>query len=449
MKLHTAPARVKRVPITILQLQVFKTIILLTVFYLSASSCALAQSEPSLTSYPININNNFSEDNLPGGYPDQHRDPIRYGNPVPGADQTALYLPYLKGKNIGMVINQTSVIGKNKIQSVDSLVKLGVNIKKLFGPEHGFRGNASDGAKVEDSVDPKTGIPAISLYGARKHKPRPDDLKGIDLMIFDMQDVGARFYTYLTTLHYVMEACAENNIELMILDRPNPNGYYVDGPVLDTAYHSSVGMHPIPIVHGMTLGEYAQMINGEGWLKNHVQCRLKIIKVANYVHAMFYKLPINPSPNLNTQQSVMLYPSICLFEGTTFSLGRGTQMPFTVLGHPLLKDKYTFSFTPVSIPGVSDSPPQKDQVCYGIDLRKFDIENPKNSGTLNLEWLIDLYKAFPDKSHFFTAYFTKLTGSETLRKQIESGLSEEEIRKSWEPKLSQYKLMRKKYLIYK
>ena len=347
-----------------------------------------------------------------------------------------------------MVINQTSVIGKNLISSVDSLVKLGMDIKKLLGPEHGFRGNASDGAIVNDSVDPITGIPVISLYGSRQNKPTPADLKGIDLMIFDMQDVGARFYTYFTTLHYVMEACAENNVELMILDRPNPNGFYVDGPVLDTAYRSPVGMHPVPIVHGMTMAEYAQMINGEGWLKNHVKCRLKIIKLANYRHNMLYSLPIHPSPNLSANQAILLYPSLCLFEGTTLSVGRGTAFPFQVVGHPVLKGIYQFSFTPVSIPGISDNPPQKGQVCYGIDLRKYNIQNIVKSGRLNLSWIINLYKAFPDKAQFFNAYFTKLAGTEVLQRQIQSGKTEAEIRRSWEPGLSRYKLMRKKYLLY-
>ncbi len=366
-----------------------------------------------------------------------------------GADQTELYVPYLKGKHVAMVINQTSVIGKSLTSSLDSLIKLGIDVKKIFGPEHGFRGNTSDGGKVEDTVDPKTGLPAISLYGSRNHKPRPDDLKGIDLVIFDMQDVGARFYTYITTLHYVMEACAENNIELMILDRPNPNGFYIDGPVLDTAFRSTVGMHPVPVTHGMTLGEYAQMINGEGWLKGHITCKLKIIKVANYEHSKPYKLPVNPSPNLNTDKAVLLYPSLCLFEGTVFSVGRGTPFPFQVVGHPLLKGKFQFSFTPQSIPGVSDNPPQKEQECFGIDLREYDTENIRKSGKLNLSWLIEMYRAFPDKAHFFTSYFTKLTGSEKLRKQIEAGKSEIEIRQSWEPALSRYKLMRNKYLLYK
>ncbi|MDB5118162.1 MAG: hypothetical protein JWQ79_3654 [Mucilaginibacter sp.] len=366
---------------------------------------------------------------------------------IPGADQTRLYVDYLKGKNIAMVVNQTSIIGERQISSVDSLLKLGLGIKKIFGPEHGFRGNASNGATVNDSNDPQTGLPVISLYG--KHfKPTPADLKGINLVIFDIQDVGARFYTYISTLHYVMEACAENNIELMILDRPNPNGYTVDGPVLDTAYRSFVGMHPIPITHGMTIAEYAQMINGEGWLKNHVQCKLKIIKVANYTHASTYKLPVNPSPNLNNNQSVLLYPSTCLFEGTTFSLGRGTPFPFQQVGHPLLKGKFTYSFTPVSILGVSEDPPQKNQVCYGIDLRNYNTDAIRNTGLIKLSWLIDMYKTFPDKQHFFIAYFTKLAGTEELRKQIEAGKSEAEIRQSWEPALSRFKAIRSKYLLY-
>ncbi|MHB8207352.1 exo-beta-N-acetylmuramidase NamZ family protein [Mucilaginibacter sp.] len=366
---------------------------------------------------------------------------------IPGADQTSLYLNYLKGKNIGMVVNQTSVIGDKLTPSVDSLVTLGINIKKIFGPEHGFRGNASNGATVNDSTDPKTGLPVISLYG-KHYKPTPADLNGINLMIFDIQDVGARFYTYLSTLQYVMEACAENNVELMILDRPNPNGFYVDGPVLDTAYKSFVGMNAVPIVYGMTIAEYAQMINGEGWLKNHMQCKLKIIKVANYNHNLAYTLPVNSSPNLNTGQSILLYPSLCLFEGTTLSLGRGTYTPFEEVGHPLLKGKYTYNFTPVSIPGMSEDPPQKNNVCYGIDLKNYDTGIIRSSGKLNLTWLLELYNAFPDKTHFFNAYFVKLAGTDQLRKQIEAGKTEQEIRESWEPALSRFKIMRRKYLLY-
>lgn len=369
--------------------------------------------------------------------------------PVTGADQTNLYVPYLKGKKVGMVVNQTSVIGKKLTPSPDSLLKLGITIRKIFGPEHGFRGNASNGATVGNEIDAKTGVPVVSLYGSKHYKPTDEDLQGIDEMVFDMQDVGVRFYTYISTLHYVMEACAEHNIELLILDRPNPNGFYVDGPILDTGIHAFVAMHPVPIVHGMTLGEYAQMINGQGWLKNHVKCKLKIIKVANYTHDTPYELPVHPSPNLNTQQSILLYPGICLFEGTTLSLGRGTSFPFTVVGSPALKGIYPFSFKPVSIPGVSDNPPLKDQVCYGIDYRNFDTNEIRKNGKLNIDWLISMYKAYPDKAHFFNAYFTRLAGTENLRKQLEAGKSEQEIRQSWEPALSNYKQMRQKYLLYK
>lgn len=367
---------------------------------------------------------------------------------IPGADRTTLYVDYLRGKNIGMVVNQTSVIGAQLTPSVDSLLKLGVHISKIFGPEHGFRGDASNGANVSDATDAKTGLPVISLYGNKHYKPTPDDLKGIDLMIFDIQDVGARFYTYISTLHYVMEACAENNVELMILDRPNPNGFYVDGPVLDTACRSFVGMHPIPVVHGMTIAEYAQMINGEGWLKNHVKCKLKIIKVANYTHNSYYTLPVNPSPNLNTAKSILLYPSVCLFEGTTLSLGRGTYSPFLQIGHPLLKGVYDYSFTPVSIPGMSEDPPQKGELCYGIDLKNYNTNIFKTTGQLNLAWLLELYKAFPDKQHFFIAYFTKLAGTPQLQKQIEAGETEKQIRAGWQPGLEKFKRMRSKYLLY-
>lgn len=367
---------------------------------------------------------------------------------ITAADQTNLYLDFLRGKKIGMVINQTSVVGKSKTLSLDTLLKLGIKVKKIYGPEHGFRGDASNGADVNNSTDAKSGLPVISIYGNKHYKPTTEDLQGIDLMIYDIQDVGARFYTYLSTLQYVMEACAENNIELMILDRPNPNGFYVDGPILDTAYHSFVGMNKIPIVHGLTTAEYAQMLNGEGWLKNGEKCKLKIIRVANYKHSMPYELPVNPSPNLNTAKSILLYPSVCLFEGTTLSLGRGTMAPFLQIGHPALQGKYDYSFTPVSIKGMSEDPPQKNKTCYGIDLKNYDTNTIYSSAKLNLAWLIELYKAFPDKDHFFNAYFTKLAGTTTLRKQIEEGKTEAEIRASWEPALSRYKAMRVRYLLY-
>ncbi len=366
---------------------------------------------------------------------------------ITGADRIPLYFSYIKAKNIGMVVNQTSVIGKRQTTTVDSLLALAIKVKRIFGPEHGFRGNASNGAVVGDDVDAKTGLPVISLYG-KHYKPTPADLKGLDLLIFDIQDVGARFYTYISTLHYVMEACAENNIELMVFDRPNPNGLTVDGPILDTAYASFVGMHRIPIAHGMTIAEYAQMINGQGWLNKGKKCKLKIIKMANYSHATPYKLPVNPSPNLNTYQSILLYPSMCLFEGTTLSLGRGTMEPFQVVGHPSLKGKYSYSFTPLSIPGMSEDPPQKSMICYGIDLKKYNADSLRKTGKINLSWLIKMYNDFPDKPKFFNAYFTKLAGTEQLRKQIEQGFTEQQIRRAWEPGLTKFKAIRKKYLLY-
>jgi uncharacterized protein YbbC (DUF1343 family) len=371
---------------------------------------------------------------------------------ITGADQTSEYLKYLKGKRIAMVVNQTSIIGKTP--SVDSLLSLGINIVKVFGPEHGFRGNASNGAKVSDEKDPKTGIPVISLYGKFK-KPTKEHLADVDLVIFDIQDVGCRFYTYINTLDHVMESCAENNKELMILDRPNPNGYVVDGPILEDHLHSGIGIHKIPITHGMTMGEFAQMLNGEKWLPGQLQCKLKIVKVANYTHDTPYELPVFPSPNLNSQQSIILYPSICPFEGTIVSQGRGTYMPFTVLGAPLLKGKYEFSFMPKSIQGMSETPLHQNQECYGLDLRKYDTASLRKSRQINLKWLIEMYKAYPDKERFFDMSqskqmnsFDKLAGTENLKKQIIAGTSEEEIRKSWEPGLSDYKNMRKKYLLY-
>lgn len=371
---------------------------------------------------------------------------------ITGADQVKAYLPYLKGKKVGMVVNQTSIIGKKL--SVDSLRALGVNIKAIFGPEHGFRGNASNGAEVSDEVDAATGIPIISLYGD-KRKPAKKDLDHLDIVVFDIADVGCRFYTNINTLRDVMESCAEFGKELLILDRPNPNGY-VDGPILDMENKSGIGQFPIPITHGMTIGEFAHMLNGEGWLKNKMKCRIKVIPVANYRHDMYYEMPVAPSPNLNTQQSVLLYPSLCLFEGTILSQGRGTRMPFTVLGAPRLKGKFDFSFTPVSIPGMSETPLHQNLACYGLDLRRFDISPFRKAGKINLGWMIDLYKAYPDKEKFFDRSYSaqmgdinKLAGTTQFREQIIAGKSEEEIRKSWEPGLSAYKKMRLKYLLYK
>ncbi len=371
---------------------------------------------------------------------------------ITGADQTEKYLPYIKGKRIGLIANQSSIIGNKS--SVDSLVSLGINIVKVFGPEHGFRGNASNGAVVGDEKDAKTGIPIISLYG-KNQKPTKEQLADIDLMVFDIQDVGCRYYTNINTLEYVMEACAENNKELLILDRPNPNAYVVDGPVMtDDKFKSAIGIHYTPMTHGMTIGEFAQYLNGEGYLKE--PCKITIIKVANYNHQMPYVLPIHPSPNLNTQQAVMLFPSLCMFEGTAINEGRGTYMPFTILGAPALKGKYSFSYKPVSIPGMSERPNQKDSVCYGLDLRTYDISNLRKSRRINLTWLIELYNAYPDKAHFFgqerantgVSPFDLRIGTDQLRKQIIAGVPEAEIRKSWEPGLQKFKVIRAKYLLY-
>lgn len=369
-----------------------------------------------------------------------------------GAEQTQLYFPLLKNKRVGILANPTTVIGKKHL--VDSLLGAGIKVVKAFGPEHGFRGNASAGAKVTDETDPATGIKVVSLYGS-KRKPSAADLKDVDIMIFDVQDVGCRFYTYINVLRDVMEACAENDKELIILDRPNPNGYLVDGPILDMRLKSGIGAFPIPIAHGVTVGEFAQMINGEGWLPEKRKCKIKIIPVAHYNHDMLYTLPVKPSPNLNSQQSIMLYPSICLFEGTIVSQGRGTYKPFSILGAPALKGKYDFSFKPVSIPGMAETPLHMNEDCYGLDLNLYDVNKLLQSKRINIGWMIEMYNAYPYKEKFFDRSQSKqmnnidnLAGVYDFKKQIIEGKSVEEIQKSWEPGLSQYKEMRKKYLLY-
>ncbi|HCU45842.1 MAG TPA: DUF1343 domain-containing protein [Sphingobacterium sp.] len=370
-----------------------------------------------------------------------------------GADQTSEYLDDLKGKRIGMVVNPTSRIGDQS--SVDSLIALGVNIVKVFGPEHGFRGDVGAGVKVTDAIDPKTGVKIVSLYG-KTNKPTKEMLEDVDLMIFDIQDIGVRYFTYIGTMHRVMEACAEQGKELLILDRPNPNGYFIDGPILDMAFKSGIGMHPVPVTHGMTVGEYAQMINGEGWLANGVQCNIKIVPVANYSHDTEYIPPVHMSPNINTYQAVLLYPSTCLFEGTVLSEGRGTLFPFTVIGAPELKGKYNFSFTPVRIPNMSATPIHLNKLCYGLDLRTVDLQKLRASKQIDLSWLIETYQNYPNQKIFFDhkqskeiVVFDKLAGGPALREAIIAGQSADEIRKSWEPGLATYKEMRKKYLIYK
>ena len=371
---------------------------------------------------------------------------------ITGADRTEEYLPYLKGKRIAIMANPTSIIGEKHL--VDSLQSLGVEIVKVFGPEHGFRGNVGAGVHVKDEIDNKTGIPIVSLYGA-KRKPSKEDLENVDLLIYDLQDVGCRFYTNINALVRLMEACHENNLELLILDRPNPNGYLIDGPVLDMKYKSGIGQFPIPMSHGLTVAEFAMMANGEGWLEDKVQCKLKIIPVANYTHDMPYTLPVSPSPNLNTQQAVLLYPSTCMFEGTYVNHGRGTYFPFTVFGSPAYKGIYSFSYTPKSIKGMSTSPLFMDQVCYGLDLRNYDTDLLRKSRQINLKWIMELYKNSPEKEKFFDGSLSKQMnnieiqiGSGLFRQQIIDGVPESEIRASWEPGLSNYKLMRKKYLLY-
>ncbi|PLX12468.1 MAG: DUF1343 domain-containing protein, partial [Marinilabiliales bacterium] len=317
----------------------------------------------------------------------------------------------------------------------------------IFSPEHGFRGNADAGEHVKNYKDEKTGLPVISLYGSSK-KPKLQDLEGLDMVVFDLQDVGVRFYTYISTMHYVMEACAEMNVQLLILDRPNPNGFYVDGPVLDTEFASFVGMHPVPIVHGMTIAEYAQMINGQGWLKDGRKCKLSYITCDNYTHDSLYQLPVNPSPNLQNMLSIYLYPSLGFFEGTSFSAGRGTQFPFQVYGSPDYQ-KRDFAFTPVRIDGASKYPKYREKICYGADLRTVNMNLILKRKEINLEWILDAYNNTSNKGEFFNDFFYNIAGNKDLREQIESGLSEDEIRKSWQTKLNEFKSLRKKYLLYK
>ena len=378
-----------------------------------------------------------------------------------GADQIGKYIPFLRNKNIGIVANQTSVINDtltsgfenpskptegvyvSDFHLVDFLHSLEeIKISKVFAPEHGFRGTADAGEVIKDGIDIRTGLPIISLYGKNK-KPNAGQLKNIDVMVFDIQDVGARFYTYISTLHFVMEACAEQNIPLVVLDRPNPNGHYIDGPVLEPKHSSFVGMHPVPVVHGMTIGEYAQMVNGEGWLANGLQCEIKVVTMENYTHRTPYSLPIKPSPNLPNDIAINLYPSLCFFEGTMVSAGRGTSNQFQVFGAPSLpKEHFSFQFTPQSNEGAK-YPKFKGEKCNGIDLRDSEKLN-----RLNLEWLIDAYVGHGKKPDFFNDFFTKLAGTQKLQEQIEKGYTYKEIRETWRKDLQEYDRMRQRYLIY-
>ncbi len=358
---------------------------------------------------------------------------------LPAAYHTEDYLPYLKGYSIGVISNQTSTIGTTHL--VDSLVNSGIEIKIVFAPEHGFRGNIDAGEYVKDGIDRKTGLPIISLYGKNK-KPKPEQIKDLDILLFDIQDVGARFYTYLSTLHYIMEAAAEANIKVIVLDRPNPNAHYIDGPILKSENSSFVGLHPVPIVYGMTIGEYAKMINGQGWLKNGQKCNLQVIPLKNYDRNIRYELPIRPSPNLPNSQSIALYPSLCLFEGTPISAGRGTEQQFQIFGSPDLDSKrYGFTFIPESNVGAK-YPKFKGELCFGKDLSTY---TPPNK--IELQWLINTYKQYNNDS-FFTEFFDKLAGNTSLKEKIISGMNAEEIRESWKPDLQDFELIRSKYLIY-
>ena len=360
-----------------------------------------------------------------------------------GAQDTDNYLHLLEGKSVGVVANQTSLIGETHL--VDSLISLGVNVKRIFTPEHGFRGAADAGAKVTGGKDERTGIEIASLYGKTK-KPTPEMLNDIDIMLFDLQDVGVRFYTYISTLTYVMEACAEQDIHVVVLDCPNPNGYYIDGPVLKPENRSFVGMHPVPVVYGMTIGEYGKMVNGEGWLKDGIHCELTVVGVPGYDRNAIYELPVKPSPNLPNWEAVYLYPSLCFFEGTIVSVGRGTDKPFQIFGHPDMRGDY--SFTPESKAGAS-KPMFEGQRCRGLDLTEYAHGYSVNPAQLQLEWLIDAYRQLTEKNYlFFTKYFNNLAGDSILKQQIENGKSANGIRASWESDLESFKAIRSKYLIY-
>ena len=356
---------------------------------------------------------------------------------VIGAERTDIYFPLISDKSIGIIGNQSSLIGSTHL--VDSLLSAKFQILKVFSPEHGFRGIADAGAYIKNEIDESTGLPIISLYGKNK-KPTQSQLDGLEILLFDIQDVGARFYTYISTLHYVMEAAAENNIPLIVLDRPNPNGHYFDGPVLDTAFSSFVGMHPVPIVHGMTIGEYAQMINGEKWLKNNLECDLTIVSMIGYNKQISYNLPAKPSPNLPNSQAINLYPSLCLFEGTNVSVGRGTVLPFQQYGAPYLDNDH--SFVPESRLGAKN-PKYSGIKCFGNDL-----SNSAKLSKIDLSFLIDAYKECPNKDDFFNSFFDKLAGNDILRLSIIEGKNENIIRQGWTHDLRLYEEKRNKYLLY-
>ncbi len=364
---------------------------------------------------------------------------------MPGAWNLEEYLPVLKDKKVALMVNHSSLVGTTHL--VDTLLNAGIQIEKIFAPEHGFRGTAADGEHISDGKDPRSGLPVISLYGKKK-KPGKEDLDDIDMVVYDIQDVGVRFYTYTSALSYLMEACAEFDVPVMVLDRPNPLGFYIDGPLLEPAYKSYVGLHPVPIVYGMTIGEWATMVNGEGWLENGVSCSLTIIPCQNYDHTTRYELPLPPSPNLPNMRAVYLYPSLCFFEGTQISVGRGTDIPFQCYGAPDLQ-LGDFFFTPQPNAG-SKYPPHQGEKCRGVDLSGLPTDSLKALNTIQLRYLLTAYKNYSDKSSFFlkTGYFEKLAGTAELRKQVQAGMPESAIRKSWQEALSSFKHIRKKYLLY-
>lgn len=364
---------------------------------------------------------------------------------IPGAERMRKYIPNLEGKRVGVVVNHTSRVRDKHL--VDTLLDFNIDIRKIFAPEHGFRGKEDAGAVIEDSKDSSTGIPIISLHGKNK-KPSQEQLSDLDIVVFDIQDVGCRFYTYISTLTYVMEACAQNGIPVIILDRPNPNGHYVDGPVLDKQFSSFIGMHQVPVVYGMTIGEYGEMVNGEKWLENGIHCDLSVIECLDYTHNWSEELPIPPSPNLPTHRSILLYPSLCFFEGTVASVGRGTTKPFEHIGHPAYSS-HNYQFTPTSGPG-SKYPKLENQVCFGIDLSKLNPRFIKTQNRIELSYLLDLYNDLQMKESFFLEnnFIDKLAGSDQLRMQILNGLSEDEIRLTWEEEIMEFKNIRSKYLLY-
>lgn len=369
---------------------------------------------------------------------------VPYETITSGAARTESYFPLLKGRSVAVVTNQTGLVGGRHL--VDVLLEAGIGVVKIFTPEHGFRGDQDAGAWVENMRDPQTGLPVISLYGKHK-KPKEADLDGVSAILFDLQDVGVRFYTYISTLTYVMEAAAAQDIPVIVLDRPNPNGFYIDGPALEPAHRSFVGLHPVPVVYGMTIGEYALMVNGEGWLENGLKCNLTVITLKGYDRSMMFQLPVRPSPNLPDWQSVYLYPSLCFFEGTIVSVGRGTPTPFRIYGHPdLPKDK--FSFTPVSTPGAALKPLYMNTLCGGVDLTDFAGQYAHHKPGLQLQWLIDTFQLLSGRHKYFNNYFDTLAGTAKLRGQIASGVPTESIRQSWQPDLERFKKIRAKYLLY-